>query len=107
MNPTIFEIEIAVAMVAASVALVVWFDRYLAAASAGRMSRMMARIGMDPSIVTGGRPPIEALVKQMRRRCRRCPSEDLCERWVAGRAKGGHSFCPNKRAFGLLGKSAA
>ncbi|MDP2620892.1 MAG: DUF6455 family protein [Hyphomicrobiales bacterium] len=106
MTPTLFEINIAMIMVAASVAMVVWFQGYLATASASRMARMMARIGMDPAIATGGRPQSAAILKQMRQRCRRCPSEDLCDRWVAGTVKGGNSFCPNVRAFGLFAKTA-
>jgi len=107
MNPTIFDINIAIVMVAASVAMVVWFQRHLAAASARRMTRMMTRIGLNPAIATGGRPPSEPNVRQMRRRCRRCPSEDLCDRWVAGIANGDNSFCPNARAFGIIAGTTA
>jgi Family of unknown function (DUF6455) len=107
MTPTMFQINIAIIMVAASVAMVVGFQKYLAVTSFRRMTRMMARIGLEPAVAAGGGPQSAAIMQQMRRRCRRCPSEDLCERWVAGRAAGGNGFCPNARAFGLLARNDA
>ena len=102
-----FEIYIAMIMVVVSVAIVVWFQKHLADASARRMTRMMTRVGLDPAIAASAPPRGALLMKQMQRRCRRCPSADLCERWIAGVANGGNSFCPNARAFGIYARTAA
>jgi hypothetical protein len=100
MNPTLFEISVAIVMVAVSVALLVWIVRYMAAASKRRMTRMLKRAGLDPELAAHG--DAEAIIKEIRRRCRRCPSEALCERWLAGEEKGDNSFCPNVRVFDIL-----
>jgi hypothetical protein len=105
MTLTLFQIYAAVIMVGVSVVMLAGFQQYLAAASAGRMTRMMARIGMTPSMARGGSARRAAVMRLMRHRCRRCSSEDLCERWVAGKASGGGDFCPNARAFGVLART--
>ncbi len=100
MNPTMFEIGVATAMVAVSVALVVWTRRYMAAASERRMMSMLQCAGLDPEIATQGEN--EAIIKDIRRRCRRCPSEAFCDRWLAREEKGGNTFCPNARVLDML-----
>lgn len=100
MNPTLFEISIAIVMVVVSIALLVWFRRYLAAASERRMTRMLKHAGLDPELAAHG--DAEAIIKEIRRRCGKCPSEALCERWLAGEEKGNNRFCPNVRVFDIL-----
>ena len=100
MNPTMFEIGVATVMVGVSVALLLWIRRYMAAASERRMMSMLKRVGLDPEIATHG--DTKAIIKELRHRCRRCPSEDLCDRWLAGEEKGGNIFCPNARVFDML-----
>jgi hypothetical protein len=100
MNPTLFEISVAIVLVAVSVALLVWIGRYMAAASERRLTRMLKRAGLDPEIATHG--DTEAIIKEIRRRCRKCASEALCERWLAGEEEGNNSFCPNARVFDVL-----
>jgi hypothetical protein len=100
MNPTLFEISVAVVMVAVSVALLVWILSNMAAASEWRMRRMLKRAGVDPEIAAHG--DTEAIVEDIRHRCRKCRSEALCERWLAGEEKGNNSFCPNVRVFDML-----
>lgn len=101
MNPTLFEISFAALTVAVSVGLVVWFWRDLAAASERRTMDMLASAGV------GYIPPgDDAAMQDVRRRCRRCPSEGLCERWLAGSVGGDNSFCPNARIFRKLGHAA-
>jgi len=102
MNPTTLEIGIAILMVAMSIAMVVWFRGYLSAASAGRMTDMMTRVGLDPQRATGGDPRLKAIMKNVRYRCRKCQKEDVCERWLAGKVKGSNGFCPNARTFRVL-----
>ncbi len=102
MDPSIIRIEIAVLMVAASIALLMWFQGSMTAASIGRMMRMITRIGLDPERLTQRDPQTVTLMTGVRERCARCPSEDRCERWLAGELKGGNAFCPNARVFDRL-----
>ena len=103
MNPTLleamFEINVAIVMVAVTVVIFVWFQRSQAAASAMRMMRMMTRVGLDRGFVTHGDRQTKAIMKEVRRRCGRCRLEDFCDRWCAGKVKGGNAFCPNARIF--------
>ncbi len=105
MNPTFFEIGMGTIMLAVTFALIVWFSRYLAANSARRTTQMLARAGVDPVLVRQG--DAEAIMRDVRSRCQRCRSEDLCERWLAGNAEGDNSFCPNKAVFRLLAGTGA
>jgi hypothetical protein len=100
MNPTLSEISIAIVMVAVSVALLVWILRSMAASSERRMTRMLKRAGLDPEIAKHGDP--EAVIHEIRARCRKCSSEALCERWLAGEEEGNNSFCPNAQVFETL-----
>ncbi len=81
--------------------------RTVAAASARRILRMMKRIGLDPEAATLGDPQTTTIGKELRRRCRGCRSEDLCERWLAGKVKGGNTFCPNAESFRILARASA
>ena len=103
MNPTLFEIGVAAVMVAVSLGLIVWFSRYLAAASRRRMMHMLARVGVDPEVSKHG--DTQAIIKDMQSRCVRCRSEGLCDRWLAGKVEGDHSFCPNAQIFRTLTKN--
>jgi hypothetical protein len=105
MNPTVFEISVAIFMVTVSIAIVVWFQRYLAAASAKRMMRMMTRVGLKSGVATHDEPRTEPIMKEVRQRCRKCMYEDFCDRWIAGKVKGDNSFCPNARTFGILSRT--
>lgn len=97
MNPTLFEIGVAILMVAVSVALVVWFSRSVAAASERRMTHMLMRAGVDREVARHG--DSEAILQDARRRCGGCRFEDLCDRWLAGKVEGDNSFCPNAQIF--------
>ena len=105
MNPTLFEIGVASLMVAVSVTLIVWFSRHMAAASGSRMMHMLMRAGMDGE--DGKQGDTAAIIQDVRSRCRRCPSEDLCDRWLAGSVEGDNSFCPNAQLFRALTKTTA
>ncbi len=97
MIPTLFEIGVAIFMVTVSIALVVWFSRDMAAASGRRMMNMLAHAGVDPEVARHG--DTEAIMRDVRSRCRKCRSEDLCDRWLAGRVEGDNGFCPNAQIF--------
>ncbi len=100
MGPT--QISVAIIMVGVAVAIIVWLQSSQAAASAKRMRGMMMRVGLKPGIATLGEPPTMAIIEEARRRCRRCPREGLCDRWLAGEVEGGNTFCPNAQTFDIL-----
>lgn len=100
MNATFFELGVALVMMAVSVCLVVWFFRSLAAASQQRMMQMLTRAGVAREVVR--RRDAIAIINGARSRCRRCPSEGLCDRWLAGKVDGDNSFCPNAQTFRSL-----
>ena len=54
MNPTLFEIGVAIVMVTVSIALVAWSSRYMAAASERRMMHMLASAGVASEVVRHG-----------------------------------------------------
>ncbi len=96
MTPTLFQITLGLFMVAVNIAFFVWFQRTRAADSAGRMTGMMARLGLDPGISA------RVDLKEAKDRCKRCRVEGFCERWLAGTAGGDNSFCPNAPVFANL-----
>jgi len=100
MNPTMFEIVVGTLMLVVGIGLIVWFARYLAAASGRRMMRMLTRAGVDPEVARRG--DTDAIVRDLRSRCLRCGSEDLCDRWLAGKVEGDNTFCPNAQIFRSL-----
>jgi len=101
MSPSLFEISIAAVMLAVTAGLVAWFWNDMAAGSERRTMDMLASAGV-------GNIPAdqEAIMQDARRRCRRCPSEGLCERWLAGSIAGDNSFCPNVQIFRRLADTA-
>ena len=103
MNPTLFEIGVAALMVGMSVALIVWFLKDIWAASGRRMMHMLTRAGVDPEVARQG--DTNAIIHDVRSRCRRCQSEDLCDRWLAGSVEGDNGFCPNAQIFRGLTKT--
>ncbi len=56
MNPTVFEISVAIIVLVVSVTMLLWFKRYRAAASTSRMTDMMRCFALDPEIGTNGNP---------------------------------------------------
>lgn len=97
MDPT--QISVAIAMVGVAGALIVWLRSDMAAR---RMTTMMTRVGLVSLPATFGGLRTSAIRKVMLRRCRRCPREGLCERWLAGKVEGDNSFCPNAQTFRIL-----
>ena len=100
MGPT--QIGVAIFMVGMTLAIMLWFRSSQAAASGRRMMGMMTRAGLDPGAAMLGDPRFVAIRNEARRRCLRCPREDLCDRWLAGKIEGGNSFCPNAQIFPIL-----
>ena len=102
MNMPSAQIIAAIAMVGVAIALSIVYRKYLAANSERRMQTMLKYIGLDPAIVTRG--DTETIMKEARRRCRNCASEDMCERWLKREEEGDNSFCPNSKLFETLRK---
>ena len=100
MGPT--QIGVAIIMAGLAAAIIMWIQSSLGAGSAKRMKGMMARVGLNPEAATVRDPRAVAILKEARRRCRRCPREGLCDRWLAGQVKGDNAFCPNAQAFDTL-----
>lgn len=88
---------IAAVLLIVGIIMVLAYLRYKSATSRSRMTRMLLRVGLDPELVRGG--DTEAIMKEVRKRCSRCQTEDLCERWLADKAQGGNEFCPNAEVF--------
>jgi hypothetical protein len=99
MNINFSDIQIAFVFIIVAAGLVWWFRSKLAATSRSRMYRMMGRLGVDPNSFSGVDEDSGTGMKGIRSRCRMCPCEDVCERWLAGEIEGDHGFCPNAKVF--------
>jgi hypothetical protein len=74
---------------------------------ARRMMHMMALSGLDPGVATDDHSRTDATIEQVRKQCRECPAESFCDEWLAGRAQGDDTFCPNAATFRMLARRAA
>lgn len=105
---TLLAITVAILMVAVAIGIVMAVRRYQLAASARRMRQMMTNVGLGTDITANADPEIQEIMQQVRQRCRKCMSEDMCERWLRGEVGGRNAFCPNAKVFeGLLTRTAA
>ncbi len=100
MDMSLFQIIAAIFMVSAAIALVVTFRKYKGAASERRMASMLEHVRLDPAIASSG--DNEAIMKEIRRRCRTCAAEDVCERWLADDEDSDNVFCPNAKVLDAL-----
>ena len=100
MNPSSYEVAVAITLAIAAIALVAWFLYYKASGTERRMKGMMLRVGIDPEIV----PEVDKkrVFKGIRRRCGKCQTEDICERWLANKIQGDNEFCPNAKIFDII-----
>ncbi|MBT4888583.1 MAG: hypothetical protein HON65_03405 [Rhodospirillales bacterium] len=99
MDQTPFNLALAIGMVMMIAVLFGWARRTGTTASVRRMMNMMARVRVDPRVSTDTDPDVMYLMKNARRRCVKCPSEGLCEKWLAGEVKGANTFCANASLF--------
>jgi hypothetical protein len=93
MAPNLLQLIVGVAMAALALFLVWRLVEYKRAGSERRLQAMLAWARVDP--VLAAAEPSKPFMKQLRRRCRRCAAEGVCERWLAGELRGGNEFCPN------------
>ena len=91
---------IATILVVVAITFVAWFLRYKASNSERRMVKMLQSAGVDPQVITDG--DHEEIMRSVRKRCRKCEAEDVCERWLAGNYAEDNLFCPNARIFRSL-----
>lgn len=104
MNINMTDWQIAFVFVFVTGALVFWFRSMLATKSRSRMYRMMAKVGVVPADFATSGNAGRLDMQAVRARCRRCPAEGVCERWLAGEIDGDNGFCPNARVFdGVIG----
>lgn len=103
MNLSLFQILAALLMLAAAIALVVAYRKYLAAGSERRMKSMLETVGLDSRLLSSA--DTKTIVHEIRQRCQSCSAEDVCEHWLAGNKSGDNSFCPNARVFDELRKT--
>ena len=64
-----------------------------------RMYRMMLTCGIDDATARNPDELLDVDMKHARRRCRRCPAPEQCDRWLNGEAVPGNDFCPNADRF--------
>lgn len=102
-NMTLFQILAALLMLAAAIALVAAYRRYLAAGSERRMRSMLETVGVDSEVLSSA--DTNAIVREIRQRCQTCSAEDVCEHWLTGKTAGDNSFCPNAKVFDELRKT--
>jgi len=69
------------------------------AVSGRRMYRMMLTCGIDETTARNADQLLDMDMQDARRRCRRCPAPDTCDRWLNGETVPGNDFCPNAARF--------
>ena len=102
---TTIDIIVALTMLAVSAILIFWFLRFKAGGSEKRMTRMMKRKGLDVDTTRLDDPVLKDIIRNVRARCRKCQSEDYCERWLSGEVEGENTFCPNANVFRQLAEN--
>ena len=84
----------ALILVVAAMFMVIAYLRYKAAGVERRVRRMLRRSGFTWKIAA--QKDTSAALKAIRRSCRKCEAEDICERWLDGEIEGRNDFCPNR-----------
>ena len=64
-----------------------------------RMFRMMLACGIDETTAGNASQLLDIDMRDARRRCRRCPAPETCDRWLNGDTLPGNDFCPNAARF--------
>ena len=103
MNMSLFQIVAGLLMLGVAFALVFAIRYYMVASSGRRMMNMLERVGLNPAIAASG--DTQAIMKEIRQRCRICNAENVCERWLVGEESGENEFCPNAAVFESMKKT--
>ena len=67
-----------------------------------RIIRMMLTFGIDERTARNADALLDIDMNSVRRRCRRCPSPETCERYLNGETVPGNDFCPNAPQFAAV-----
>ena len=67
-----------------------------------RIIRMMLTFGIDEESARNADALLGIDMNTVRRRCRRCPCPETCERWLNGETVPGNEFCPNAPQFAAV-----
>ena len=67
-----------------------------------RVLRMMLTFGIDEATARNADALLDLDMRAVRRRCRRCPEPETCERWLNGETVPGNEFCPNAPQFAAV-----
>ena len=70
-----------------------------------RVLRMMLTFGLDEATARNADALLDLDMDAVRRRCRRCPSPETCERWLNGETVPGNEFCPNAPQFAAVAQA--
>lgn len=70
-----------------------------------RVLRMMLTCGIDEHTAQNADALLDLDMRAVRRRCRRCPEPQVCERWLNGAAVPDNTFCPNAPQFAAAAPS--
>jgi hypothetical protein len=100
MDTTLTTFLAATVTIGAAILFVILFRHYLAVNSERRMQAMLENVGVDPEVASLS--SVDNIMFEVRKRCKNCKSESLCERWLAGEETGGNEFCPNAKVFEIL-----
>ena len=88
-----FTVAILVAVIAGIAIAVLYWRQSLATES--RIRRMMVCCGIDGMTAIYADNVLKLDMNAVRARCKNCPVTEKCDRWLAGEAVAGNSFCPN------------
>jgi len=92
-------ITVAVVIIGAVGVMIVIRNSLRAVVSNRRVYRMMLACGIDKTKARNPNELLEIDMQDVRRRCRRCPAPETCDRWLNGEMVPGNDFCPNAARF--------
>lgn len=105
MSNSTFQAVTAISMIGVAFVIFLAIRVYMAVASERRMRSMLQHAGVDPIVLESG--DTGKIIREIRRRCRACSTEAVCERWLSGEEQGGNDFCPNANVFATLRQGPA
>jgi len=92
-------VTISLAIIGIAGLMIVLRNRLHTVVSNRRMYRMMLTCGIDEMTARNPGQFLDIDMQDARRRCRRCPAPETCDRWLNGEAVPGNDFCPNATLF--------
>ena len=99
MDSTELHLTIALTLIGVAGMAIVIRHWALVIVSNRRIYRMMLTCGFSEKAAHSPDQFLDIDMKAIRRRCRKCPTPDTCDRWLHGDAVPGNDFCPNAACF--------